>query len=146
MDFKKTLLMACLFVGLNTVAQNRLEFNQVVTIDTSHTVTHGISSGYVYYGDYYYVPAGKVWKIESYCVNGSTSSILEINDVEISSRLHYAGSQSTQNVAVEPFRIPTWLKGGDKIRYKWTNNCQSGNCYFYASFFTSIIEFNIVTD
>jgi len=148
MDFKKTLLIICLFVGLNTVAQNRLEFNQVLTIDSNYTVTHGSSTGFVNYGDYYYVPTGKVWKILSYVVTGATQNRLEINDIEMFPQLHTSGGGGTLMVAVEPVHLPIWLKSGDKIRYKFINNSQNqnNNNTFYAKFFLSIIEFNIVTD
>lgn len=143
MDFKKTLLIFCLFVGLNTFAQNRLEFNQVLTIDSNYTVTHGASTGFVNYGDSYYVPTGKVWKILSYVVTGATKNRLEINDIEMEPQLYSSGSGATSMVAVEPVHLPIWLKSGDKIRYKFVNNSQQPNNTFYAKFFLSIIEFNI---
>jgi hypothetical protein len=139
MDFKKILLIACLFVGLNTVAQNRLEINQVVTIDTNYTYSQS-AGNYTYYDSYYYVPVGTVWKIESH----TTSGTMQINDVDVAGKLHYAGSQSSQNVAVEPVSFPIWLKSGDKIRYKFSGNCGINGCWPTVRFFISIIEFNIV--
>lgn len=137
MDFKKTLLIICLFVGLNTFAQNRLEFNEVITIDTTFSTTFPTGTQ-TYYGDYHYVPAGKVWKVEYWYSNGS----IQINDMDILGKLHYAGSQSSQNVAVEPISFPIWLKSGDKIRYKnWHNGSLQE-----IRFLISALEFNIVTD
>lgn len=137
MDFKKTLLIICLFVGLNTVAQNRLEFNEVITIDTTFSQTFSPGTQ-TYYGDYHYVPDGKVWKVEYWYSNGC----MQINDMDILGKLHYAGSQSSQNVAVEPVSFPIWLKSGDKIRYKFWHNGNNQS----ISFFISVLEFNIVTD
>jgi hypothetical protein len=137
MDFKKTLLIICLFVGLNTFAQNRLEFNQVLTIDTAFSQTFSPGTQ-TYYGDYHYVPAGKVWKIESFFSNGT----MQINDVDVAAKLYYAGSQSSQNVAVEPVSFPIWLKSGDKIRYRFWH----GGNHQSISFLISALEFNIVTD
>ena len=127
---KKTLLIFCLFVGLNTVAQNRLEFNQVVTIDSSYSIsTTGTT---YYYGDYYYVPFGKVWKVESFSSNGD----FQINDVDILGRVY-------SNIGIDPISFPIWLKSGDKIRY--SNYYQHpGNAGI--EFFISALEFNIVTD
>ena len=145
MDFKKTLLIICLFVGLNTVAQNRLEFNQVVTIDTNYIWQAGYGN-WTHYTSYHYVPAaGKVWKIESSASNG----YLEINDVDVAGRLYYAGGGNTQNVAIEPVSFPIWLKSGDKIRYGFSGSCSNANTYICPStirHFISIIEFNVVSD
>ena len=52
MDFKKIILIACLFAGFSSFAQKRLEFNQVLNISSNITnPTLGI------------VPQNKVWKI-----------------------------------------------------------------------------------
>jgi hypothetical protein len=141
MDFKKTLLIICLFVGLNTFAQNRLEFNQVLTIDTNYTGSFAGNVNHIHYGSDYYVPAGTVWKIESHATDGT----LEINDIEVPFVI-YGGSGSSQSVAVNNI-FPIWLKSGDKIRYRWNGYCSSnGGCAITYQFFISIIEFNIVTD
>jgi hypothetical protein len=142
MDFKKILLIACLFVGLSSFAQKRLEFNQVVTIDTNY-IWQAPYGNWTHYTSYHYVPAaGKVWKIESSASNG----YLQINDVDVAGRLYYAGSQSSQNVAVEPVSFPIWLKSGDKIRYRFSGSCTIAICPSTITHFISIIEFNIVTD
>ena len=140
MDFKKLLLIFFLFVGLNTFAQNRLEFSQVVTLDTNYTSVQP-AYNFTYYGIYYYVPAGKVWKIES----SSTNGYFFINDVEVPLMVS-SGSSGTLSSAFNP-NFPIWLKSGDKIRYRWNGYCGNGNsCTATHNFFISIIEFNIVTD
>jgi hypothetical protein len=121
---KKILLIACLFVGLNTVAQNRLEFNQVITIDTIIT----LQSNDIY-SNTYTVPVGKTWKIEYF------QDYLEVNgtDIRLETQNNYSGFVSNA----------IWLKEGDDVRahkYQsggWTN----GN---HMIFFLSAIEFNIV--
>tara|TARA_B100000795_G_scaffold208387_1_gene161869 strand:- start:98 stop:493 length:396 start_codon:yes stop_codon:yes gene_type:complete len=128
---KKTLLIACLFVGLNTVAQNHLEFNQVVTIDSSYTIPY-VSNQYYYDGEYYYVPPGKAWKVESFSSNG----YFQINDVKLIGRV--LGS----NAGVDPISFPIWLKSGDKINY--ANYFHNGGNNVPIEFFISALEFNIV--
>ena len=128
---KKTLLIACLFVGLNTVAQNHLEFNQVVTIDSSYTIPY-VSNQYYYDGEYYYVPSGKAWKVESFSSNG----YFQINDVKLIGRV--LGS----NAGVDPISFPIWLKSGDKINY--ANYFHNGGNNVPIEFFISALEFNIV--
>ncbi|MEC9209752.1 MAG: hypothetical protein VX762_04930 [Bacteroidota bacterium] len=134
---RKTLLIFCLFVGLNTVAQNRLEFNQVVTIDTNYNPYQAYGN-FTYYDSYYYVPAGKAWKIEASASNG----YLEINDVDMQHR-YYAGSGSYQSVAINNL-YPIWLKSGDKIRYRFNGSCGTSGCWPTIRHFTSILEFNVV--
>ena len=129
---KKKLLIACLFVGLNTVAQNHLEFNQVVTIDSSYTIPN-VGNGYYYDGEYYYVPSGKAWKVESFSSNG----YFQINDVTLIGRVF-------NNAGVDPISFPIWLKSGDKIRY--SNYYHNAGSNVGIEFFISALEFNIVTD
>ena len=132
MDFKKTLLIICLFGGINSFAQNRLEFNQVVTIDSSYSIP-SVPNYYDYYGDYYYVPSGKVWKVESFSSNG----YFQINDVTLIGRVF-------TNTGVDPISFPIWLKSGDKIRY--SNYYHNSASNVGIEFFISALEFNIVTD
>ena len=82
MDFKKTLLIICLFVGLNTVAQNQLQFNRV--IDTILVVDIGstaIDVSVKHIGETLSPPNGKVWKINNiqcdpgYIINASSYNI-----------------------------------------------------------------------
>ena len=95
MDFKNILLIACLFVGLNTVAQNRLEFNQVLNI-SSNTTNNSIDT----------VPQNKVWKITGYSRSISGNS----------------GAKPILNgVSLEEMTVPYWLKEGGVIG-TWTYN------------------------
>ena len=58
MDFKHTLLIAFLFIGLNSFAQNRLEFNQIVSISGPLS-----SAGYSQLDT---VPIGKAYKVTAF--------------------------------------------------------------------------------
>ena len=137
MDFKKTLLIICLFVGLNTFAQNRLEFNQVLTIDSTLSGNLSGSGNYTEYSDVYTVPNNKTWKIEFlYPYN-----CIIINNVEVSL---YGGSENTSSFFSSG---QIWLKDGDEIRFKYSGYWNgSGNGAWQFSFFLSAIEFNVVTD
>ena len=129
MDFKKLLLILCLFVGLNTVAQNRLEFNQVVTIDTT-IVGNSVD---FYYTDTYTVPANKVAKIEMAKINNYSygyGNIL-VNGVKSNA---LDGSSILINT-------PIWLKSGDT--FKCGGRKYNTNIITYY-IHISIIEFNIV--
>ena len=114
---KKTLLILCLFVGLNTVAQNRLEFNQVLNIASTGITNYSLDT----------VPQNKVWKITGFISDNDISLIRPvINNVAL--------GDSPQ---IHPF--PYWLKEGGVIGV-WTNPT-------YTLFLEySIIEFNVVTD
>lgn len=129
MDFKKILLIACLFVGLNTVAQNRLEFNQVVTIDTTIV---GNSSGF-YYTDTYTVPANKVAKIEMAKINNHSYGYgnIFVNGVKWN-------ATDGNNILIN---TPIWLKSGDT--FKCGGRKYNTNIITYY-IHISIIEFNIV--
>ena len=119
MDFKKTLLMACLFVGLNTFAQNRLEFNRIVSLSGS------LAGGQIMQLDT--VPQNKVWKIINFVSNYQIGPYARpvINNI---------------NVNVDPsFICPYWLKEGGVIGI-WINP------QYASSLELSIIEFNIITD
>ena len=127
MDFKKLLLIICLFVGLNTVAQNRLEFNQVVTIDTTISYSQGNN-----YGDFrilsneYEVPVDKVWKV------------VHVKDILVN------------GTEVKPNGDVIWLKAEDKVQILESNHCASNvgasGCSGISNLFLSAIEFNIITD
>jgi len=113
---KKTLLIICLFVGLNTVAQNRLEFNQVLNISSTGITNYSLDT----------VPQNKVWKITGFVSDNSHSLVRPvINNVPLGEL-----SQPT---------FPYWLKEGGVIGV-WTNPSYT----LFLEY--SIIEFNVVTD
>jgi len=131
MDFKKILLIFFLFVGLNTVAQNRLEFNQVVTIDTSFTATGGSNI----YTDTYIVPNNKVAKVVLAKINNYSSGYgnIWVNGVQWS-------ALDGNDISIDR---PLWLKAGDNI----VCGGRKYNTYNVTYFMhINIIEFNIVTD
>ena len=123
MDFKKTLLIACLFVGFNTVAQNRLEFNRIVSLSGSITSSSG---GTISQLDT--VPVGKAYKITAFH-HTSDHVGLSINNL-----VYQYTSQNTS------LQVPVWLKEGDILSIQYTWNAGSGTYHISA------IEFNIVTD
>jgi len=110
-------------------AQGNLQFNQIVTVGTTSLT----------------VPAGKVWKVESYtesevtfnsnyssgCVNSNYHRPLVINN-----NYYFFGNMATAssgaNYITTGNKLPIWLKPGDQIR----TVCSSD--------FASVIEFNVV--
>lgn len=124
-----------LFVLLFTVvglfhAQGNLQFNQIVTVGTTSLT----------------VPAGKVWKVESYtesevtfnsnyssgCVNSNYHRPLVINNNNYYFFGNMATASSGANYITTGNKLPIWLKPGDQIR----TVCSSD--------FASVIEFNVV--
>ena len=121
MDFKKLLLIFFLFVGLNTVAQNRLEFNRIVSLSGSLAGTQIIQLDTV--------PVGKTYKITAF--NHSNNQIgLNINN------LTYPYASTTTSL-----QVPIWLKEGDILGVQDTYSFGGGGTYHISA-----IEFNIVTD
>jgi len=120
MDFKKLLLILCLFVGLNTFAQNRLEFNRIVSLSGSLAGTQIIQLDTV--------PVGKTYKITAF--NYTNNYIgLNINNLTYP----YASSNTS-------LQVPIWLKEGDILGIQFTYGNGSGTYHISA------IEFNIITD
>ena len=121
------LFLIC-FGALN--AQGNLQFNQVVTVSTTSMT----------------VPAGKVWKVESYsesevtfnsnyspgCINVNYHRPLVINNNNYYFFGNMATASSGANYITTGNKLPIWLKSGDQIR----TVCSSD--------FASAIEFNIV--
>jgi len=111
-------------------AQGHLQFNQIVTVGTTSLT----------------VPAGKVWKVESYsesevtfnsnyssgCVNSNYHRPLVINNNNYYFFGNLATASSGANYVTTGNKLPIWLKPGDQIR----TVCSSD--------FASVIEFNIV--
>ena len=111
-------------------AQGNLQFNQIVTVGTTSLT----------------VPAGKVWKVESYsesevtfnsnyssgCVNTNYHRPLVINNNNYYFFGNMATASSGANYVTTGNKLPIWLKPGDQIR----TVCSSD--------FASVIDFNIV--
>lgn len=126
-------LVICLisfFLSFGYNAQGNLQFNQVIrVVEVLQTV-----------------PAGKVWKVESYleselinsnsssssCISSTTHRPLIINN----GFYYFVGDVawgSTSNLQMMNHnKFPIWLKSGDQIR----TTCSSD--------FASVIEFNII--
>ena len=114
MDFKKLLLIFFLFVGLNTFAQNRLEFNQVINI-SSNTTNYSLDT----------VPQNKVWKITGIAAGNSTAyarPIINNNDIN-----------------QEYITYPYWLKEGSIIG-AWINSNYPNNLEFSIIEFNIITD------
>jgi hypothetical protein len=122
MDFKKILLMFFLFVGLNTFAQNRLEFNRIVSLSGSITQAQSIQLDTV--------PVAKTYKITAFKSTGKYVAFI-INNIT------YPLSDESKDFN---FYFPVWLKEGDVVGVQ--------NCYYSSGegYHISAIEFNIVTD
>ena len=86
---KNTLLIFFLFVGLNTVAQNRLEFNQVINISSDTPAS-----------DKDTVPQNKVWKIVGAFSTNSSYTNIWINGLNMDPNSYY---------------FPYWLKEGEIV-------------------------------
>lgn len=111
-------------------AQGNLQFNQIVTVGTTSLT----------------VPAGKVWKVESYtesevtfnsnyssgCINSNYHRPLVINNNNYYFFGNMATASSGANYITTGNKLPIWLKPGDQIR----TVCSSD--------FASVIEFNVV--
>lgn len=111
-------------------AQGNLQFNQIITVGTTSLT----------------VPAGKVWKVESYtesevtfnsnyssgCVNSNYHRPLVINNNNYYFFGNMATASSGANYITTGNKLPIWLKPGDQIR----TVCSSD--------FASVIEFNVV--
>jgi hypothetical protein len=108
---KKILIIACLFLSINLFSQGNLQFNQVLLFSAN------TSSG----GNQVTVPAGKVWKIESYFISNNVSLQIIINNIP-----YYVNTQS----------FPFWVPSGTTF-----NMFVSG---ISGSATVSIIEFNVV--
>lgn len=137
---KKILLIACLFVGLSSFAQNRLEFNQVISVDS--LLTYNIGSGnYTVYSHILTVPPNKTWKIEFLSMNCSWL----INGTQITT---YIGQYIQSGAGGGAYGVSgftgqsIWLKEGDQIKAKYTGSTNGST--FYQNFYLSAIEFNIV--
>jgi len=134
------ILFFILFLGfsINSIAQNNLQLNQIVTTDT-------IINGSIYWGnginvtqDIYVVPDGMVCKITSskivmYVTSGSNYSN------------YISQSFKVNNISMSVDGV--WLRGGDVISFTTSgsfNNASSSN--YRIEMFISIIEYNLISD
>ena len=125
---KKLFLIACLFVSLSASAQGNLQFNQVLKISDTPVA----------------VPAGKVWKVESYQqsnVSGTSNSTSScdvarvrpyIIDGQIYHDIKNIASGNAGYVYAAENKMPIWLAEGQIA----ATSCPSD--------FLSVIEFNVV--
>ena len=125
---KKLFLIACLFISLGVTAQGNLQFNQVIKVSNTQMT----------------VPAGKVWKIESYLqsnVAGTSNSTTGcdvtrvrpfIIDGQIYHNIKNVASGSGGYIYTPDNSFPVWLSEGHTV---------STSC---VSDFLSVIEFNVV--
>ena len=174
MDFKKLLLIICLFVGLNTFAQNRLEFNRVLdTIITVNTGSSYVSVYPKYIGETLSPAAGKVWKINNIelgDLNTSGTSAASnygmitlaklfagvdiydgINDITIIAEGVFENGSHLYRIPEigKPNQVefPLWINSSSSLRAILLTN-QSGQTVanLVIKTYISLIEFNIVTD
>lgn len=125
---KKLIFILIFFVSLGSNAQGNLQFNQVLKVSTTVET----------------VPAGKVWKIESYQQSNVAGTTNSTNGCDITRvRPYLIDGQPYQNIGniasgnggyvyVPENRMPIWLKEGQTA----ATACPSD--------FLSIIEFNVV--
>lgn len=111
---KKTLTITILLFSMATYAQGNLQFNKVRTY--TGTVSKIFDT----------VPQGKVWKVESMGISGSSNTgFLTINNILYRNYDSSSGSSLKEII---------WLKAGDFLG--WT-----GASFPYV---VSLIEYNII--
>lgn len=109
------------FFAHQSQAQGNLQFNQVIIFNIP-------PSGNVPFT----VPAGKVWKIESAGVGGTSSTSLSLRDASSNTIAYFFGAGTGNNT---PF--PFWLPDS------FSGSFQSSGTNPYRDV-VSIIEFNVV--
>lgn len=100
-------------------AQGNLQFNQVILFSVPQNTTAAFT-----------VPAGKVWKIESFGVGGTSSTSILVRDASANTIAYLCGAQVTASL---PFWLPSSFSG----------SFQSTGTNPYRDVI-SIIEFNVV--
>jgi hypothetical protein len=127
-EMKKLIFIAICFVSLQLSAQGNLQFNQVIKVSDTPMA----------------VPAGKVWKIESYQqsnVSGTSNStngcdVARVRPYIIDGQVYHniknIASGNAGYVYTAENRMPIWLAAGQTA----ATSCPSD--------FLSIIEFNVV--
>jgi len=125
---KKLILIAICFISLQLSAQGNLQFNQVIKVSDTPMA----------------VPAGKVWKIESYQqsnVSGTSNStngcdVARVRPYIIDGQVYHniknIASGNAGYVYTAENRMPIWLAAGQIA----ATSCPSD--------FLSVIEFNVV--
>ena len=134
------ILFFILFLGfsINSIAQNNLQLNQIVTTDTIINGSIYWSNGINVTQDIYVVPDGMVCKITSskivmYVTSGSNYSN------------YISQSFKVNNISMSVDGV--WLRGGDVISFTTSgsfNNASSSN--YRIEMFISIIEYNLISD
>jgi hypothetical protein len=142
---KKLVLLLFSFIACCTFSQGNLQFNKVITYENSGTWTAGVLD---FSSPVYTVPAGKVWKIEYINLRRSqVGTNPQQAQLLIDGKNIYDNFQS-QSVPVSggminsEIRCPLWMEAGSSIQANFTGGNQ--NVSYPASFFFSIIEFNLV--
>lgn len=128
---KKILLIITLAIfAFNSQAQGRLQFNQVLTIDTAITTSN---SNYIHSNEYI-VPTNKVWKVCRlfYNESGIARAQFLLNNIKIATEITSSYSNS------EVF----WMKESDTIKF----GLKSDSNGVTGGFLVSIIEFNIIPE
>ena len=121
---KSVFFVAFLLISFLVKAQTNLQLNQVLTYNG--TIGNNESS------PTWKVPNGKIWKIEA-----RTQEYLKINGSYYSGgTVYYYNNGIASNSFMQS--LPIWLKSGDSILYKPSNNLSYGMDYFI-----SILEFNL---
>lgn len=128
-----------LFFGFqtNTIAQNNLQFNQIITSDTMITGSVYWPSGVSHESSIYIVPNDKICKI--------VKSKLDIRSTSGSSYWDYEDFK-INDVAVNIDEV--WLREGDEIKFEAGGQNSNSNSYsnYIFEYFISIIEYNLIPD
>ena len=122
---KNILLILAITFSSASFAQGNLQFNQVISINTSQSWgTGGSSAGWQ--ADLYTVPADKVFKLTSTNIGGSAA----------------AETYTVNGTGVVADSGPIWLAAGDIIGVQGSASCNFCTVSLNGHF--SGIEFNIV--
>ena len=112
-----------------------LQFNQVLTYNGTLVITAGWTS---VLSPTYTCPAGKVWKIE--CKTRTPNQVTGSMGSYGILAFYLNGTSSQDSYANGIETAPFWLKSGDNIYFRFSNDF--GNS-LVASYTISIIEYNI---
>ena len=142
MNFKKSLMIKktiflFLLICNNFIlkAQGNLQFNEVKRVNNTSLVPYGgVPTNFTTIT----VPLGKVWKIESSCVNAEPNSVSTVTSTYLSIGGQTCFGQTSAQIYLPPANI--WLPEGS-YPVKVTN--LSGSAYT-LTVTISAIEFNIV--
>lgn len=130
MKITKLFFFATLFVftSFKSFSQGNLQFNQVLLLSDNVVTNTNLGT----------VPAGKVWKIESFGGVAAQAIHGTLNGVPAGAlqKTAYQSVSTASLINQNSFSLPVWLPAGTQLGYYGNLN---GNIVWY-----SVVEFNIL--